>query len=457
MGDGAIDRRAAGLTSFRRYTWWTVPGTVVCVLGVFVGAWVLDGDVPLWARCPAAGALAVEMWASVVLLSRRLTLLPVPDAVPSEPPLGLLITAGVAGVVLAAFPLALRDYGLWPVAPAVVVAIVATYLPPRRRRALIVGAVALAPLPGGVVSLVEGDGELAYAALFPAGLVAFTAWVTLGPLWAWDTARRLDEARRLEAELAVREERLRFAADLHDIQGHHLQVIAMKSELAARLVEVDPARAAAELKEIRQLSVDALSDTRAVVRGYRRTSLDDEIGNATRVLAAAGIDARTNLDPAAVATGLTDPARHLLGLVMREATTNVLRHSRADHAEVDYRIADGSARLRVSNDGAEEHPAGLDGTGLRSLAERLEAAGGQLTWHRDGDRFVVAAALPVGPPGPARPTESSDSARPTESPEPTRSPESPEPTRSPKSRVSRRATRPPSSPVSPKPTDGAAR
>ncbi|WP_078662751.1 sensor histidine kinase [Streptomyces bicolor] len=451
MGDGAIDQQAAGLTGFRRYTWWTVPGMTVCALAVFVGAWVLDGDVPLWARGPTTVALAVELWASAVLLSRRLALLPVPDDAPSEPPVRLLITAGVAGAVLAALPLALGDYGLWPVAPAVVVAIVATYLPPRRRRGLIAGAVVLAPLPGGVVSLVEGDGELAYAALFPAGLVAFTAWVTLGPLWAWDTARRLDEARRLEAGLAVREERLRFAADLHDIQGHHLQVIALKSELAARLVEVDPARAAAELKEIRRLSADALSDTRAVVQGYRRTSLDDEIGNATRVLAAAGIDARMNLDPAAVATDLTDSARHLLGLVMREATTNVLRHSRAGHAEVDYRIADGSARLRVSNDGAQEHPAGLDGTGLRTLAERLGAAGGELTWWQDGDRFVVAAALPVKPP---------EATRSPGSPEPARSPGSPEPTRSPKSPVSRRSTRSPSAPssqVSPNPTDGAAR
>ncbi|SDP34622.1 two-component system, NarL family, sensor histidine kinase DesK [Streptomyces sp. cf386] len=404
MGDGRIDHEAAGLSSFRRYTWWTVPGMTVCVLTVFVGAWVLDGDVPLWARGPAAVALAVEVWASAVLLSRRLTLLPVTDAHPAGPPPGLLLAAVGAGVVLAALPLAVRDYGLWPVAPALVVAIVATYLPPPRRRPLIAGAVVLALLPGGVVSLVEGDGELAYAALFPAGLVAFTAWVTLGPLWAWDTAWRLDEARRLEAELAVREERLRFAGDLHDIQGHHLQVIALKSELAARLVEVDPARAATELKEIRQLSADALSDTRAVVQGYRRTSLDAEIGNATRVLAAADIDARTTLEPAAVATELTDSARHLLGLVMREATTNVLRHSRARHAEVDYRIADGLARLRVSNDGAERHPAALEGTGLRTLAERLEAAGGELTWHHDGDLFLVAAALPAQPcpsPNPA--------------------------------------------------------
>jgi two-component system sensor histidine kinase DesK len=404
MRDGAVGDNSSrtgtgtGLTSFRRYTWWTVPGTAAGLLVVFVGEWVLDKDVALWARGPTAAALAVEVVASVVLLSRRLELLPAAVGVrPGGPPMGWLITAGAAGVVLAAFPLALRNYGLWAVAPALVVAIAATYLPPRRRRPLIGCAVALALLPGGVVSLAEGDGELSYAALFPAGLVAFTVWMLLGPLWAWDTALRLNEARRLEAELAVRDERLRFAADLHDIQGHHLQVIALKSELAARLVELDPGRAAAEMKEVRRLAADALGDTRAVVQGYRRTTLDDEIVNATRVLAAADIDATTNLEPSAVATALTEPARHLLGLVMRESTTNVLRHSRARHAEVDYRVTGGFAHLRVSNDGADDEHAAhdTDGTGLNALAERLRAAGGELTWNRDGDRFTVTATLPL--------------------------------------------------------------
>ncbi|MBD0840529.1 sensor histidine kinase [Streptomyces sp. TRM68416] len=389
MGDEAVER-GAGLTGFRRYTWWTVPGMSACVLLAFFGEWLLDGDVTLWARVPAAVALPVETVACVVLLGRRLA--------PRSAPVGWLSTAAVAAVVLAVAPLAVRNYALWPLAPALVVTAVATYLPPGRRRLLIAGATTLAPLPGGVISLAAGDGELAYAALFPAGIVAFTAWVTLGPLWAWDTARRLDEARRLEAELAVREERLRFAADLHDIQGHHLQVIALKAELAERLVERDPARAATEMKEVRQLAADALSDTRAVVQGYRRTALDDEITNATRVLAAAGIDARTDLSP--TATELTEPARHLLGLVMREATTNVLRHSRAQHASVAYRITDGSARLSVTNDGAEDHPtalagAGLAGTGLRTLAARLTAAGGDLTWQHADGRFAVTAVLPA--------------------------------------------------------------
>lgn len=392
--DGVRDR-AAGLTSFRRYTWWAVPGTTGAVLVLLVGSWIVDGDLPAWARALAVVALATETAASVVLLGGRLAHRAADHGRPELPPIGWSLAACAATLVLAVLPLARRDYGLWAVAPAVTVAIGATYLRARTRWWLIGGATVLALLPGGAVSLAEGDGELAYAALFPAGLVAFTVWMVLGPLWAWHIAGRLDRARRLEAELAVKDERLRFAADLHDIQGHHLQVIALKSELAARLAEVDPARAAAEMWEVRRLSADALSDTRAVVHGYRRTTLDDEIAGAVRVLAAADIDARMALDPTAVTVGLPDSTRHLLGLVMREATTNVLRHSHARHAEVDYRVLDGLARLRISNDGADAHPHGAEGTGLTALGERLRTAGGDLTWDRDGDRFALVATLPA--------------------------------------------------------------
>lgn len=380
------------MTGFRRYTWWALPGTAAAVLVIFVGDWVLDPDVPLLARIPCAVALATTVVSSVVLLDRRLTIRPADDARPALPPSGWLLVGCAGAVALGAIPLALRNYGLWGVAPGMMVAIVATFLPPRRWWRLIAGATVLAALPGGVVDLLTGDDDLLYASLFPAGVVALTAWSMLGPLWAWDTAERLNTARRMSAELAVKDERLRFAADLHDIQGHHLQVIALKSELAARLAEIDPVRAAAEMEEVRRVAIDALQDTRAVVQGYRRTTLDDEIANATRVLAAADIDATMSLDPAA---HVTSPGRHLLGLVMREATTNVLRHSQARRAEVDYRLVDGVARLRVSNDGAVERSVDAAGSGLRTLTERLRAAGGELTWERDGERFVVAASFPA--------------------------------------------------------------
>ncbi|MGI5170299.1 sensor histidine kinase [Spirillospora sp. CA-253888] len=384
--------RGTGLAGLRRYTWWSVPGVTAFLLVMFTADWITDPDLAAWGRAVSAVALAATVAAAVALLSGRLALLPAGAPAERRPSAGWF-AAGLAGAaVLGAVPLTLHEYGLWAVAPAEMVAIIAAFLPRSRRLVLIACAAVGAALPGGIVNLVSRDAEPLYAWLFPPGLLCFALWMTLGPLWAWDTAERLNEARRLSAELAVKEERLRFAADLHDIQGHHLQVIALKGELAARLVESDPARAAEEMEQVRRLAADALRDTRAVVQGYRRTTLDDEIANAGKVLAAAGIDVRTDLRPAD-AVRLPPPTRHLLGLVMREATTNLLRHSRARHAEIGYDVTGGRARLRVTNDGASRPSAG--GTGLQALTERLNAAGGELNWEHAADRFTVEALLPA--------------------------------------------------------------
>jgi two-component system sensor histidine kinase DesK len=383
----------------------TLAGTTVFFLVDVAGEWIADGDTAADARVLGGAALAVVVVACGVLLARRLT---AGGGVPARGvPVRWLAAGAVAAAVLGALMLAGDEYAGWAYAPVTVAAIAATFLPARPRWALLAGAAAAGSAVGGLVAWAAGDG-LGEAVAYPAALTAVVAAATLGMLWSWDVADRLDGARGLAAELAVKDERLRFAADLHDIQGHHLQVIALKSELAARLAERDPARAAAEMEEVRQMATDAIRDTRAVVQGYRRTTLDEEIANATRVLAAADIDATMTVVDAA---GDAD----LLGLVVREATTNVLRHSRAVHASVDYRVVGGSARLRIGNDGVTD-PAGspgpsgspepsgspgpsgdgAGGTGLRSLAERLAAAGGSLTWARDGDRFEVAATLPVG-------------------------------------------------------------
>jgi two-component system sensor histidine kinase DesK len=384
-----------GLTSFRRFTLWTLTGTTASFLVFILGAWVIYADAPIQARVPGAVAMIVTVMASTVLLTRRLAR--APGTEPGRLPVAWLVAGSASAAVLGGILLAVRNYGLWSYALATMVSIAATFMPTRHRRVLIAGAMGSTATIGGVVSFTSGD-EVLYAAAFPPGLIVSIAWMTLGMLWSWDIAERLNNARRQSAELAVKDERLRFAADLHDIQGHHLQVIALKSELAARLAEPDPVRAAQEMKEVQRLSTDALKDTRAVVQGYRRTTLDDEIANATRVLAAADIDAAMSLEPGAIAgtDRLTTAGRHLLGLVMREATTNVLRHSRARHAEVDYRVADGVVCLRVSNDGAVDEPVTTGGTGLRTLAERLDQAGGHMTWEHNGDRFVVAASLPFG-------------------------------------------------------------
>ncbi|MER5419067.1 sensor histidine kinase [Streptosporangium roseum] len=413
--------RGTGLSGFRRYTWWSLTGSITVSLVLFVRAWAMDEGVAPWARGVIGLALAMLVVAVAVLLGRRLPRSPgdAQDRAGASgaregaggPPVGWLVAGGLAAAVLGAVPLALRDDGLWAVAPAVMVSITATFLRPAHRRTLIAGAVVVAAALGGSVAFASGDTGWLLAGAFPAGMVASVAWMALGMLWAWDVADRLDQARRLAAELAVKDERLRFAADLHDIQGHHLQVIALKSELAERLAEADPVRAAAEMREVRRLAADALRDTRAVVQGYRRTTLEDEIANAAKVLAAAGIDTTVDHGRATGADPLPEPARHVLGLVMREATTNVLRHSRSRRAHIAYDVEDGRARLRVGNDGVEDGHARLGGggdgdaersrtgtgtgTGLRSLAERLERVTGTLDWWCDGDRFEVVASLPA--------------------------------------------------------------
>jgi two-component system sensor histidine kinase DesK len=389
--------RGTGLASFRRYTWWSLTGTTAFVLVVLLGRRILTAALPVWAAVACTVALAVTTVASVVLLSRRLAGVP-PDDQPVRPPVGWVLAGSGGAAVLGGILLLLADDGVWSVAPVTMVAVVATFLPPRRRWLLVAVAAAAVAVLGGIAALAsgsEGGSGWLGAMLLPPALLAITAATLLGILWGWEVAARLERARRLSAELAVKDERLRFAADLHDIQGHHLQVIALKSELAARLAQTDPARAAMEMQEVQRLSTDALRDTRAVVQGYRRTSLDEEIANATRVLAAADIDARMQLDADTDSDRLSTTSRHLLGLVMREATTNVLRHSRAQRAEVDYRVTAGMAQLRMGNDGAGDQPGAASGSGLRALAERLAAVGGTLTWEQNGDRFVVAASLPV--------------------------------------------------------------
>lgn len=386
--------------SFRRYTWWSLTGTTAFILVVLLGRRILTAGLPVWAAVACVVALAVTTVASVVLLSRRLAGVPTDaaDAQPDHPPVAWLLAGSGGAAVLGGILLLLGDDGIWSVAPATMVAVIATFLPPRRRWLLLAAAAVAAAVLGGIARLAsgsEGGGGWLGAMLLPPALLAITAATMLGILWGWEVAARLERARRLSAELAVKDERLRFAADLHDIQGHHLQVIALKSELAARLAQTDPARAAVEMQQVQRLSTEALRDTRAVVQGYRRTSLDEEIANATRVLAAADIDARMQLDADTDSDRLSETSRHLLGLVVREATTNVLRHSQAERAQVDYRVAAGVAQLRMGNDGAVDQPGASPGSGLRTLAERLVAAGGTLTWEQDGDRFVVVASLPL--------------------------------------------------------------
>lgn len=210
-------------------------------------------------------------------------------------------------------------------------------------------------------------------------------------LWIWilDLAETAHAGKEAEARLAVTEERLRFARDLHDLVGHSLSVIAVKSELAGKLAGRDADRATAEMVQVRGLAQDSLRQIREAVRGYRVLDLPGEIASVRAILEADGI--RCTVD---VPTDVVDPAAAgPFAWVVRECATNILRHSSATWCTVTVRAADGSAVLEVVNDGA---PGTVQtGTGLAGLTERLTAIGGSLTAQPTGDgRFLVRAVAP---------------------------------------------------------------
>ena len=201
------------------------------------------------------------------------------------------------------------------------------------------------------------------------------------------------------AAAAVNEERLRFSRDLHDLLGHSLSTIVVKSELARRLVSVDAERAVAETNDIERLAREALADVRETVSGYRSLSLAQELDGAREALAAGGV--RCTVTPADRAL----PARveAVLAWGVREAVTNVLRHARATSCDIVLAASADAATLEVTDDGvgaaapgsARERP-DLPGTGLAGLAERLAAANGRLTSGAlPSGGFRVRAEIPV--------------------------------------------------------------
>jgi two-component system, NarL family, sensor histidine kinase DesK len=237
-----------------------------------------------------------------------------------------------------------------------------------------VAAVTAIGLLSAGCSLLIGGGPL--AALFGVGydlLVGLYA-VAFGRVVA--TYRELDRARQDQARLAVADERLRFARDLHDLLGQSLSVIALKSELAGRLVDRDPERARAEVRDIEAVTREALAEVRAAVTGYRGTTgLAAELRRARSALAAAGVEARID-EPA---DPLPPAVEDVLAWTVREGTTNIIRHAGARRAAIRLHSDRGGAGVELVDDGGGAAPGPLvpaDGNGLQGLAERVAAAAG---------------------------------------------------------------------------------
>ncbi|MFJ5093152.1 sensor histidine kinase [Streptomyces sp. NPDC088557] len=227
----------------------------------------------------------------------------------------------------------------------------------------------------------------------------FTGWLAVTvrlSLWVLGVVFELRAARDVQTRLAVAEERLRFGRDLHDILGRNLSVIALKSELAVQLARRGRPEAVDQMTEVQRIAQESQREVRDVVRGYREADLRVELEGARGVLGAAGIDCAVD----APALDLPDPVRSALGWVVRETTTNVLRHGDARNCAITVREENGTVLLTVVNDGADGPGTGTDlpgrGSGLAGLRERLAAVDGTLEAGRgDGGTFRVTARVPA--------------------------------------------------------------
>jgi two-component system, NarL family, sensor histidine kinase DesK len=199
---------------------------------------------------------------------------------------------------------------------------------------------------------------------------------------------RLRMAQDEVEQLAKLAERERISRDLHDVLGHTLSVIVLKTELAGRLMERDPQRCAAEIADVEQISRKALAEVREAIRGYRAEGLVAEIERAQRTLDAAGVALTCKSQPPKL-----NPAEEtVLSLIVREAVTNIVRHAQATRAMLSFDASGGRCSMVVEDDGR----GGIrqEGNGLRGMRERIEALGGRFSLDAArGTRLIIELPL----------------------------------------------------------------
>ncbi|MEU8377591.1 histidine kinase [Streptosporangium sp. NPDC048865] len=260
---------------------------------------------------------------------------------------------------------------------------------PRHRVAAALGVIGYVAAAGATRLLItHGDvsAVLIEYVIIPAGATAILIGLMVPNKRFYGLVAELEEAREREAELAVIRERVRFAGDLHDIQGHTLHVVKLKIALARKLVRTDAERADQELREVHALVSDTINQTKELAYGRRRLNLSAELENAKNLFEAAGIHVRVDREAEVDAR-----AGELLGQVLRETTTNILRHAQAR----EVRVTLSESGIAIVNDGVPDTPLPAL-RGLAALGERVAASGGELTVEQKDGRFLTAATLPHG-------------------------------------------------------------
>ncbi|MFJ4407892.1 sensor histidine kinase [Streptomyces sp. NPDC088910] len=415
-----------GTDRYRRYTLNSLSCFALFEAGLWT-LWVVTNDVgPLWIAVAVLGAAHVVVQA---LLSRA-GLRAYIGLAPRPYLLAALYTAVTVAAVAVGCVLQAKDrvegkdlapYVLWLMMFYAGPPMLALSL---RAGTALVSAVTLGSLVAVFATGLRGE-SLAVVVGGTLFLVPFMALALRASGWSVLLIEELAAARGTQARLAVAEERLRFGRDLHDILGRNLAVVALKSELAAKLAERGSPEAVDLMYEVQRIAQDSQREIRSVVRGYRTADLHTELAGAREVLKAAGIPCRISDGPAA---RLPDDIQTALGWVIREAVTNVLRHAQhATRCEVSLRdTGEGAVTLVVENDGSDHrggrgHRAGsaggghgpattvgsrtadaasADGTtpggsGLAGLEERLTQLQGTLTTsERSAGVFRLTVTIP---------------------------------------------------------------
>lgn len=272
--------------------------------------------------------------------------------------------------------------------------------------------------PGAVAFWIYGAAALGYlrpvrhAAIALAVQVviagAAPAWIGL-PVWYWAMSMvisalvggvtlqgSVNDDRNIKLRLAQEEverlakiaERERIARDLHDLLGHTLSVVVLKSELARKLMSRDPARATQEIEEVERIAREGLAEVRTAITGYRSSGVQAEIEHVRKALSSAGIEATVEAHPVRL-DAAQDTA---LSLALREAATNVIRHAGATRCHIRFYMRDGSVLMEVEDNGRGS--TAPFGHGLTGMRERIQALGGALQRESDhGTRLQIKLPL----------------------------------------------------------------
>jgi two-component system sensor histidine kinase DesK len=336
-------------------------------LGVLLGLLFLAGPLSdLFDESLPAARVAAQLLGLAVFVALYLSLLPPAAWLSRLGPEASLLALGLLPVI-AIVLLATGAPTSFAALFVYFVAAAGMRLPPRTG----VVVTLLTALGVGTAGWAHGDGRSAIAATV---LTIVSIGVLMTAFGRIARANRELRATREElARVAVSEERLRIARDLHDLLGHSLSVIALKSELARKLVQPDPLRATAELDDIQSVSRTALAEVREAVQGYRRLALADALETALAAFEAAGIDCKlTDVDVA-----LPADVDAVLAWAVREGTTNVIRHSGALHCAIRVRADENRAAVEIEDDGTAASSVGR-GNGLNGLRERAQRVRGEL-------------------------------------------------------------------------------